>query len=497
MQLRFTLADKISMTIIIVGIFGIMLVYYISESYKQFAYKHHTQAIQQLTYLKIDDLILELKDNSLDLALSIENEKKFQQDFQSKNKKNLTQLLDNQFYQYFVTAGIVKLLKLYILDTNFTLISTSTEGMNVNIDGGLICPSLSQYAIKRIGSEKLQTLSLTCIHENRPVYTLLVPFGGLNPKGYIQVVTDLSYSLQKIDQSLAKPIQIDLLNQLTVYQSTNWNTTEQNNNYLDVRLPVKDENNKAVLFITLKSDMTGFNKEIKLHRNWIMALALVTTALTVFIVLLVLQRSTVPKLAKIHDALQKIHLHTHSHDNNNNSHVLFEQLLEQIIHLKKQTNSCFSVMIIDLTRFKNINIEFGNSVGDTLLLEVEQRLSTTLRDSDLISWIGTDTPGHKLLPTDTKTRYRATLARLGGDEFGLLLPSAETKEQAVKAAKRIAESLNEPFEIDGHQITIRCKIGISIFPKHGDDENILIRNADKAMHLAKENKQTISVFEPA
>jgi len=70
MKLRLSLADKISMTIIVVGIFCITLVYYISSSYKQFAYDHHEQAIQQLAYLEINDLIEELKANSLDLALS-------------------------------------------------------------------------------------------------------------------------------------------------------------------------------------------------------------------------------------------------------------------------------------------------------------------------------------------------------------------------------------------------------------------------------------------
>jgi GGDEF domain-containing protein len=152
-------------------------------------------------------------------------------------------------------------------------------------------------------------------------------------------------------------------------------------------------------------------------------------------------------------------------------------------------------MLLDLTRFENVNIEFGETVGDHLLLEVENRLSSTLRDSDLISWVGTDTPGHKLLPSGTETRYRATIARLGGDEFGLLLPSAETREQAIKVAQRIADSLNRPFSIDGHDIDIECKIGISIYPTHGEDEKLLIRNADKAMKQAKTDKLTISIFD--
>ena len=56
MNLRFSLADKISLTVIIVGLCSVMLVYYISNSYKQFAYQHHIKSIQQLAYLEIDDL---------------------------------------------------------------------------------------------------------------------------------------------------------------------------------------------------------------------------------------------------------------------------------------------------------------------------------------------------------------------------------------------------------------------------------------------------------
>ena len=496
MSLRFSLADKISLTIVVVGVFGIMLVYYISDSYKQFAYQHHTQAIQQLAYLVTDDLLEDLKENSLDLALAIENEKEFNNNFHYKYKNELTRQLDNQFYQYFVTAGVIKLLKLYILDTDFTLISTSTEGVNTNVDGELICPQLSQSALNRIGSERLQTLSRTCTYKNHPVFAVIVPFGGLNPKGYIQVITDLAYNLQKIDQSLAMPIQMELLDGHSIYQSNSWGLTKDNKNYLDVSLPVKDDNGTTILFITLKSDMTGFNREIKQHRNWIMALAFVTTALTVFIVLLILQRSAVPPLAKIHDALEKMHLHSHSYKGNKNNRFLFEQLLEQIICLRQRNKTSFAVMLLDLTHFKDVNDEFGETVGDSLLIEVEKRLSLILRDSDLISWIGTDTPGHKLLPLDTETRYRATIARLGGDEFGLLLPSAETKEQALKAAQRIVETLNKAFEIDGFNIDIECKIGISIFPVHGTDEKILIRNADKAMHQAKTENLAISVYKP-
>jgi GGDEF domain-containing protein len=205
-----------------------------------------------------------------------------------------------------------------------------------------------------------------------------------------------------------------------------------------------------------------------------------------------LRRSAIPPLAKIHDVLEKIHLYSYS--DTDRGRLLFEQLLEQIIQLRRKQKTRFSVMILDLTHFKKVNDDYGTAIGDQLLLEVELRLGSILRDSDLISWVGTDTPGHKLLPPGRKTQYRATIARLGGDEFGLLLPSAHTEEQANTVAQRIVKTLNRPFQINDHNITIECKIGISIYPIHGEDEKLLIRNADKAMYQAKSQQQPFLVF---
>lgn len=493
MKIRFTLADKISITIIAVGVFGIVLVYYISTSYRNFAYIHHADSIQQVAYQEVNDLVEDLKIDSLDLALAIEVDSEFVNNFQQGRKDKLSQQLDNQFYQYFVTAGIIRLQVINVYDSTFNLYNTTSKEAALYTDE-IVCPHQVHAAKARIDSEKLKALSSICLHEGNPVFALMLPFGGLKTVGYLQIVSDLAYKLQKIEQSLAMPIQIKLLDGQVVYQSEDWKSIPDNRNYLNIDLPITDANNSPVITITLKSDMRAFNKEMTEHRNRIMSLSLIATALTVFIVLVILRRSTIPPLAKIHGVLEKIHIY--SYTNNEQGRLLFEQLLEQIIQLRKKLKSRFAVMVLDLTHFKQINDEYGTTIGDRLLLEVELRLGSILRDSDLISWVGTDTPGHKLLPTGRKTQYRATIARLGGDEFGLLLPSAQTEEQANTVARRIVETLNKPFTINNNNINIECKIGISIYPIHGDDEKVLIRNADKAMYQAKSLNLPFYIFNP-
>ena len=160
---------------IIVGIFCILLVYYISNSYKQLAYEHHERKIQLLAELEVDDLIGDLKINALDLALAIDHENTFKRDYHYKDTADLTKQLNNQFNQYFVTAGVLKLLKLYVLDTDFTLLSLSSEGISTDIDSPIICSQLSYYASTRKGSEQLQTLSRSCLYDNKPVFSVLVP----------------------------------------------------------------------------------------------------------------------------------------------------------------------------------------------------------------------------------------------------------------------------------------------------------------------------------
>lgn len=494
MNRHLSLADKITASIILVGILCIVLVYFISNSYRQLAYEHHEQSIQQLAKLEVRDLTDDLKTKSLDLALAIEHENDFKKSFRFNDTDDLTQKLNNQFNQYFVTAGVLKLLKLYVLDTDFTLLSISSEGITTDVDGQIICPQLSQLASSRKGSEQLQTLSYSCSYKNKPVFSVMVPFGGLSPKGYIQVVVDYSYSLQKIEQALAIPIQIQKINKDLLYQSKNWQEQPKNYNTLNFDIPIVNDDNDLIMSVTLQSDMTAFNEDIVSQRNWVMSLTFITTGLIIIIALYLLRNSSIAPLEKINNVLEKIHLHAHKDDEE--SRLLFEQLLDQIIKLRQKNKANFSVMILDLTHFKKVNEEHGHKTGDQLLIEVEKRLSTVLRGSDMISWVGTDTPGHKLMPSDTKTQYRATIARLGGDEFGLLLPSAETPEEASAVAQRIAQTLNKPFQVDNNTINIECKIGISIYPIHGEDENILIRNADKAMYQAKAFDKAAFVFDP-
>jgi len=130
-----------------------------------------------------------------------------------------------------------------------------------------------------------------------------------------------------------------------------------------------------------------------------------------------------------------------------------------------------AVLFIDLDEFKVINDSLGHSVGDLLLKEVARRLQELIRDQD-------------------------TVARLGGDEFLVVLGNLEGESDARQIAERILKAVGASFVNDSVLLNVTCSIGVSLFPKHGDDTETLIKFADAAMYTAKEaGRNRIRFFE--
>lgn len=141
--------------------------------------------------------------------------------------------------------------------------------------------------------------------------------------------------------------------------------------------------------------------------------------------------------------------------------MLFSDRLAHQIACSKRGSTCFSLLFIDLDRFKNVNDTLGHITGDTLLVQVAARLKECIRSSD-------------------------TLCRIGGDEFTLILQDLAREENAGMIAAEVVYKLSQRFEVDGSDVYIGASIGIALFPKDGMDSETLLRKADAAMYLAKE-----------
>jgi diguanylate cyclase (GGDEF)-like protein len=150
----------------------------------------------------------------------------------------------------------------------------------------------------------------------------------------------------------------------------------------------------------------------------------------------------------------------------------FLEKLQHSLNSARRQGRILGVLSFDLDHFKRINDTLGHAIGDTLLQAVAQRLAEGIRASDAIARL--EAPGSDWL------------ARLGGDEFGVLLADLEDFHGAAKVAHRVGELLRAPFRLGEREIVVTTSIGIALFPDDGDTPANLIRNADAALHFAKE-----------
>ncbi len=164
---------------------------------------------------------------------------------------------------------------------------------------------------------------------------------------------------------------------------------------------------------------------------------------------------------------------------------LFTEQLELLLKIAHREKSAIALLFLDLDNFKRINDSLGHNAGDQLLREVGARLSSCIRESDLISQYFSE-------------ESKIGVSRLGGDEFTVVLNKLESPQTAAVVAERLLESLRSPMFIDNHEIVITPSVGIAIAPEHADNVERLLKCADTAMYHAKQTgKNNYSFYSPA
>lgn len=181
------------------------------------------------------------------------------------------------------------------------------------------------------------------------------------------------------------------------------------------------------------------------------------------------------KEARANDALRKSERelqHAASHDSltglANRKH-LGDVLRELIAAYRQDPSATFQVLFLDIRSFKNINDTLGHSIGDKVLSVAAKRFSRVVNDED-------------------------TVARIGGDEFAIVLRGLATAGKAQKVARKIHRNITQPFSLAGNRVSIDVNIGIAPCDTEYDSPEEILRDADIAMHYAKERKDGPAVF---
>lgn len=147
---------------------------------------------------------------------------------------------------------------------------------------------------------------------------------------------------------------------------------------------------------------------------------------------------------------------------------LFDDRLERGMKrfFRKTDHLSLGILVLDLDNFKAVNDNFGHQTGDKVLETLAKRLVHRLRHND-------------------------TVARMGGDEFVIILEGIMEESIGLLVAKSILETINRPIVINDTTITVKGSIGISYYPNHGTDVDVLLKKADLAMYQAKKSKEMI------
>jgi len=152
--------------------------------------------------------------------------------------------------------------------------------------------------------------------------------------------------------------------------------------------------------------------------------------------------------------------------------ALFYDRIHQSIERGCRHNELSAVLIIDIEMFSQINASLGRAGGDKLLIEVAERLNSIVRKSDGIS--------------------RLSVSRVAGDEFAVLFNDIPEREQVTWAVKRLLDVVNQPVEIDGNTIHLKCHVGISLYPTDAETVEGLLNNAMSAKQYSKKHKSEFS-----
>lgn len=145
-----------------------------------------------------------------------------------------------------------------------------------------------------------------------------------------------------------------------------------------------------------------------------------------------------------------------------NRYLLRDRLRQAIVRAQRRTQ-LVAILHVNLDQLGQINDSFGHACGDALLMEVARRLRHSLRAED-------------------------TLSRVDGDEFVILLSDMSNADDAAVAADRSLTIIAAPYDYLNQELQITASIGISIYPRDGQDAETLLYNASAALHVVKHNK---------
>jgi len=519
-----TLRGQLSLMIAFMGGIGLLCSIFIVNNYTKRIEENQRQATQDLIKQETITLTEAHRKSLVEFGLRIQKQKVFRKAFRNNNIEQIQVLLNDEFHQYFVTAKVLVINKIYAFDLDYHPLAESSIGNDYGLTS--MCSALVDMAKPRSTVERIKPIGQMCFQEGHAFDSIIVPISTLRPIGYLQIISEPYNVFKKVEQKLNMPLRIETASGQVGYQSENWQEASSGKHIALIRYVIRTEG-KPVLSLIMAKNNSEQIRSFNSYRNLIIIVVSTVTLLAVALFLIIFEKSMLKPLKVLTRHLAQLRennsflgknlaltgspeiqfLTENFNDLTSKLATLYHRLedlafTDQLTALPNRsrlqesldfyTTLCmnkqtpFALFMMDLDRFKTVNDTLGHQAGDKLLQQVSERLSSVLRKSDHLEWVS---------ERDKTRLHMDFVARLGGDEFAAVLPTVAKSEDAIVVANKILEAMQPAFIIDGFNFSVGISVGIALCPLHGSDAEALMQHADVAMYQAKNNQEGFSVYD--
>jgi len=235
------------------------------------AEQSQAQSLSSIIEVSVRQSLQDLDDIMNDLAVFTKKTRNFhdaanqliKDSFNGQLKTEVTNLLDEQFHQRYVTSNIVDLRKIRIYNLDFSLVAESSDG-----DFGLgsrLPDTLFKKASSRDGADRLKMLTSVWMQNGKALYSALLPVGGLRQTGYIEIVVDPAHNLKSIEHLLQLPLSVMAANDSLLYKSSNWEKADMASS-MPIHFKLKTDDGSVALHFEVLANMDAFQQGMRTAR---------------------------------------------------------------------------------------------------------------------------------------------------------------------------------------------------------------------------------------
>lgn len=488
--------------LLIFGICSIVLTFVLTSQNRQAALQVQAQGMSHAIKVAANELISNLEKYAINLGTSLQSNRALRDlaTHQTTDDPLVLDTLDAPFINGYIGEGAVELAQIRLYDLDFKLLAESRQG--VQTLPHTLPAFLKEQALPRQGAHRLKAISGLWSTEHKPLHSTLVPFGGLDIKGYLEIVIDPMFNLPKILNMIQLPLNIYSMDGRTLYES--FEDTAGDNTRLPIEYILRANDDSPAYRIVAFDTLQALDANMESSHITIISAFLILSTTTILLTLWLFNRflfRPVNRMAsdmknctkmdscisidgrgikefnslaeafnsmsdRMHSSMENL---TRLSSQDGLTGIANRRYLDDMIESewKRATRQQLeiSLLLIDIDCFKLYNDTYGHQAGDKCLQNIAGALkSVTSRSCDLV-------------------------ARYGGEEFVILLPDTSS-EGAIKVANNLLteiRKLNLPHKSSLVSDIVTASIGVgTLLPKKVLPHRLLVKLADNALYEAKE-----------